>query len=95
MMEGDPLGSTTASPANPAAGFGGRRYGAKMQERSSYLPNQTTKRRPPWERENEREEQQQKSPTHINPHTWLLLVGVLLLPRDIPVARARVPVSVL
>jgi hypothetical protein len=95
MMEGDPLGSTTASPGQPRAGFGGRRYRAKMQERSSYLPNTSHKETTAvGEREKREKNSSRRAPTHISTLTWLLLVGVLLPPGTYRVARARACVCV-
>jgi hypothetical protein len=97
MMEGDPLGSTTASPANPGLALVAGVTERKCKRGPHTSPTPATKRRPLWERENEKKKKKNSSrraPTHISTHTWLLLVGVLLPPGTYRVARARACVCV-
>jgi len=94
MMEGDPLGSTTASPANPGLALVAGVTERKCKRGPHTSPTPATKRRPLWERErNERRTAAEERPP-ISTLTWLLLVGVLLPPGTYRVARARACVCV-
>jgi hypothetical protein len=95
MMEGDPLGSTTASPANPGLALVAGVTERKCKRGPHTSPTPATKRRPLWERErNERRTAAAEERPPISTLTWLLLVGVLLPPGTYRVARARACVCV-
>jgi len=95
MMEGDPLGSTTASPANPGLALVAGVTERKCKRGPHTSPTPATKETTAvGERENEKKNSSRRAPTHISTHTWLLLVGVLLPPGTYRVARARACVCV-